>query len=84
MPHLKSKSDNRFTPIEKSPIRQETCELRRVFALRSGSILACRMNGGNSEAKAATLGCILPPGFSAGTDGARHGAAVRLEDLTLV
>jgi copper chaperone CopZ len=64
--------------------RQETCELRRVFALRSGSVLACRMNGGNSEAKAATLGCILPPGFSAGTDGARHGAAVRLEDLTLV
>jgi hypothetical protein len=42
------------------------------------------MNGGNSEAKAATLGCILLPGFSAGTDGARHGAAVRLEDLTLV
>jgi hypothetical protein len=25
------------------------------------------MNGGNSEAKAATLGCILLPGFSAGT-----------------
>jgi hypothetical protein len=51
---------------------RKTCELRRVFALRSGSVLACRMNGGNSEAKAATLGCILLSEFSAGTDGARH------------
>jgi transposase len=34
--------------------------------------LASEVDGENGETMSATLGCILLPGFSAGTDGARH------------
>ena len=43
-----------------------------ILAFGGGFDLASEMDDKNGEAKAATLGCLLLPGFSAGTDGARH------------
>ena len=34
--------------------------------------LAFEMDGRTSKTKATTVGCVLLPWFSAGTDGARH------------
>jgi hypothetical protein len=43
-----------------------------ILAFDADFDLASEMDDKNSKAKAATVGCILLPGFLAGTDGARH------------
>ena len=43
-----------------------------ILGFGVGFDLASEMDDKNGEATSATLGCILLPGFSARTDGARH------------
>ena len=51
---------------------RESCAFPSDFGLGRALDLASEMDGENGETMSATLGCILLPGFSAGTDGARH------------
>jgi hypothetical protein len=51
---------------------QESCAFLSDFGFGVGLDLASEMDDKNGEATSATLGFVLLPGFSAGTDGMRH------------